>query len=62
MDRAVEQLPEVRLPGIAADSVKHGQSVLVKHLPAEGLVRLYEEQFIGIGVIDDDGKVARGVW
>ena len=59
MDRAVEQLPEVRLPGIAADSVKHGQSVLVRHLPAEGLVRLYEEeQFIGIGVIDDDGKVA----
>ena len=59
MDRAVEQLPAVRLPSIAADSVQHGQSVLVRHLPAEGLVRLYEEeQFIGIGVIDDDGKVA----
>ena len=59
MDRAVEQLPAVRLPRIAADSVQHGQSVLVRHLPAEGLVRLYEEeQFIGIGVIDDDGKVA----
>jgi tRNA pseudouridine55 synthase len=28
-------------------------------LPAEGLVRLYdEEQFIGIGSINDDGKVA----
>jgi tRNA pseudouridine55 synthase len=28
-------------------------------LPEEGLVRLYEEgQFIGIGSIDDDGKVA----
>jgi tRNA pseudouridine55 synthase len=28
-------------------------------LPAEGLVRLYdEEEFIGIGAIDDDGKVA----
>ena len=59
MERAVEEFPEVRLPNIAADSVKHGQSVLVRHLPAEGLVRLYdEEQFIGIGVIDDDGKVA----
>lgn len=59
MDRAVEQLPAVRLPRIAADSVQHGQSVLVRHLPAEGLVRLYEEeQFIGIGVINDDGKVA----
>jgi len=47
------------LPSITADCVKHGQAVLVRHLPAEGLVRLYdEEEFIGIGAIDDDGKVA----
>ena len=59
MDEAVGNLPEVRLPSITADCVKHGQAVLVRHLPAEGLVRLYEEeQFIGIGSIDDDGKVA----
>ncbi len=59
MDEAVGDLPEVRLPSITADCVKHGQAVLVRHLPAEGLVRLYdEEEFIGIGAIDDDGKVA----
>ena len=59
MDQAVENLPEVRLPSVTADCVKHGQAVLVRHLPAEGLVRLYdEEQFIGIGSINDDGKVA----
>ena len=59
MDRAVSNLPEVRLPSDTAGFVKHGQAVLIPHLPAEGLVRLYEdEQFIGIGVIDDDGKVA----
>lgn len=59
MDEAVGNLPEVRLPSITADCVKHGQAVLVRHLPAEGLVRLYEEEeFIGIGCIDDDGKVA----
>jgi len=59
MDEAVGDLPEVRLPNITADCVKHGQAVLVRHLPAEGLVRLYdEEEFIGIGAIDDDGKVA----
>jgi tRNA pseudouridine55 synthase len=59
MDQAVEDLPEVRLPSDTADCVKHGQAVLVRHLPAEGLVRLYdEEQFIGIGSINDDGKVA----
>lgn len=59
MDMAVANLPQVRLPEITASHVKHGQAVLVRHLPAEGLVRLYEEeQFIGIGVIDEDGKVA----
>jgi len=59
MDRAIEDLPEVNLPNIAASQFKNGQSVLVRHLPEEGLVRLYEEeQFIGIGCIDDDGKVA----
>ncbi len=59
MDRAVEDLPEVVLPSITASFIKNGQPVLVRHLPAEGLVRLYDqEQFIGIGCIDDDGKVA----
>ena len=59
MDRAVAHLPEVALPAIAAGSIKQGQAVLIRHLPAEGLVRLYEDgRFIGIGGIDDDGKVA----
>lgn len=59
MDEAVGNLPEVRLPSITANCVKHGQAVLVRHLPAEGLVRLYEEEhFIGIGCINDDGMVA----
>ena len=59
MDKAIEDLPEVVLPSITADFIKNGQPVMVRHLPEEGLVRLYEEeQFIGIGCIDDDGKVA----
>lgn len=59
MDRAIADLPEVVLPSITASFIKNGQPVLVRHLPEEGLVRLYEEeQFIGIGCIDDDGKVA----
>jgi tRNA pseudouridine55 synthase len=59
MDEAVSDFPAVHLPEITASFVKNGQAVLVQHLPAEGLVRLYEdEQFIGIGCIDDDGKVA----
>lgn len=59
MDRAIEDLPGVNLPGITAGHVRNGQAVMVRHLPEEGLVRLYEdERFIGIGCIDDDGKVA----
>ncbi len=59
MDEAVLDLPEVVLPSITASFIKNGQPVLVRHLPEEGLVRLYdEERFIGIGCIDDDGKVA----
>ena len=59
MDKAIKDLPEVVLPSITARCIKNGQSVLVRHLPEKGLVRLYEEeQFIGIGCINDDGKVA----
>jgi tRNA pseudouridine55 synthase len=59
MDKAMEDLPEVVLPSVTASFIKNGQPVLVRHLPEEGLVRLYEEgQFIGIGCIDDEGKVA----
>lgn len=59
MDRAIQDLPEVNLPSITASHVKNGQAVLVRHLPKNGLVRMYEdEQFIGIGSIDVDGKVA----
>ncbi|MFK7863667.1 MAG: tRNA pseudouridine(55) synthase TruB [Pseudohongiellaceae bacterium] len=59
MDKAIEDLPAVVLPSITADFVKNGQAVLVSHLPADGLVRMYDEElFLGIGCIDDDGKVA----
>ena len=59
MDQAIAELPEVNRPSLTASHLKNGQAVIVRHLPKEGLVRLYEEeQFIGIGCIDDDGKVA----
>ena len=58
-DLAVTDLPKVSLSIDTAFYVKQGQPVIVSHLPTEGLVRLYEEEnFIGIGVILDDGRVA----
>lgn len=59
MDRAVEDFPEVSLPESTAKFIKQGQPVLVRHLPDEGYVRLYEgSRFIGIGSILEDGRVA----
>lgn len=59
MDKAVNDLPAVHMPAYTARFLKQGQAVQVSKPPANGLLRLYEdEEFIGIGVIDDDGKVA----
>jgi len=59
MDEAINYLPEVVLPDLSAGWIKQGQAVLVRHLPEQGLVRLYQgDQFIGIGSILDDGRVA----
>lgn len=59
MDKAIDTLPAVHLPAYTALFLKQGQAVQVNKPPADGLLRLYEdEEFIGIGIIDDDGKVA----
>jgi tRNA pseudouridine55 synthase len=58
-DQAILELPEVILPAATAEYVLQGQAVILRHLPTEGLVRLYNEGiFIGIGEILDDGRVA----
>ena len=58
-DQAIQELPEVILPAATAEYVLQGQAVITRHLPTEGLVRLYKEDvFIGIGEILDDGRVA----
>jgi len=68
---AVQQWPSLALAGALAFYIKQGQPVLVPHAPASGWVRLYEastpaaqasaccdEDFIGVGEILDDGRVA----
>ncbi|MDG3088921.1 tRNA pseudouridine(55) synthase TruB [Vibrio hannami] len=61
MDTAVQDLPEVNLIPELTDMVQHGQPVQVFGAPAEGQVRMTsgeEKLFIGVGEIDDDGKIA----
>ncbi|MDL2040997.1 tRNA pseudouridine(55) synthase TruB [Vibrio parahaemolyticus] len=61
MDTAVEDLPEVNLIPELADMVQHGQPVQVLGAPEQGALRLTmgeEHLFIGVGEMNDDGKIA----
>lgn len=61
MDSAVQDLPKVNLIPELTDMVQHGQPVQVFGAPVEGVVRMTsgkEDIFIGVGEIDDDGRVA----
>jgi len=60
MDTAVSDWPDIRLSSDLEFYVKQGQPVMVPKAPANGFVRLYgaSDDFIGVGVINDDGKVA----
>ena len=61
MDTAVDSLPEVNMSAIVASYVNQGQAVQVPNVPLDGFVRMTvgeAREFIGVGEIDDDGKVA----
>jgi len=60
MDSAVADWPEIQLTADAAYYLRQGQPVLVPQAPTDGWVRLYagEHGFLGVGTIQDDGKVA----
>lgn len=59
LDSAIMDWPKVVLDVDSAYYIKLGQPVQVSKAPTEGLVRIYEEDcFIGVGKIQDDGRVA----
>jgi len=60
MESAVSDWPDVCLSDDAAYYLRQGQAVLVPKAPTDGWVRLYagEGLFLGVGQIQDDGKVA----
>ncbi len=59
-DSAVATWPAVRVRGDVAFYLRQGQPILAPHMPTQGWVRLYQgdDQFLGIGEILDDGRVA----
>ena len=60
IDTALQSWPHVSLNKDMANYLRHGQAVLVPKAPTEGLVKLYgyEDEFLGVGHILDDGRVA----
>ncbi|MCD6039869.1 MAG: truB [Gammaproteobacteria bacterium] len=60
LETSVQNLPAVKLSNAAAFYMKMGQSVMVPHFPAQGLVRIYSchDEFMGVGEILEDGRVA----
>ncbi|AFI88835.1 tRNA pseudouridine(55) synthase TruB [Pectobacterium parmentieri] len=61
MESPVIDFPEVNLPPVVAGYLKLGQAVQAAHAPLNGMVRITEgdaHKFIGMGEIDDDGRVA----
>jgi tRNA pseudouridine55 synthase len=60
LESALSEWPEVKLTADAAFYLKQGQPVLVPNAPTSGWVRLYANQseFVGVGEILDDGRVA----
>lgn len=59
-DSALAGWPAVHLNNDSTYYLKMGQAVMVPKAPTSGLVRLYDDKevFIGVGEIEDDGKVA----
>jgi tRNA pseudouridine55 synthase len=61
LETSLTQFPIVKLPISSVSYIRKGAPVVVPHLPSTGLVRLFSErqdEFIGIGEILGDGRVA----
>jgi len=61
MDSPASDFPIVNIPSVVAAYFKNGQPVRASTTPTEGLVRVTEGEegkFIGMGEIDDEGRVA----
>ena len=60
IDSALRDCPSVQLDDDLAYYARLGQAVLVPGTPSSGVVRLYNDKrmFMGIGNILDDGRVA----
>lgn len=59
VDSALQDLPEIQASESLVFYMRQGQAVMAPHAPVNGLVRIYDQQhqFIGVGEVQDDGKI-----
>ena len=63
MNTACDGIPKVYVDEMSANFLRHGNPVQAHNAPLEGMVQVYigdlaSSEFIGVGMIDDDGLVA----
>lgn len=63
MNTACDGIPKVYVDEMSANFLRHGNPVQAQNSPLEGMVQVYigdleSNEFIGVGIIDDDGLVA----
>ncbi|GAA6205926.1 MULTISPECIES: tRNA pseudouridine(55) synthase TruB [Thalassotalea] len=63
MNTACDGIPKVYVDEMSANFLRHGNPVKAENSPLEGMVQVYigdmdSDDFIGVGMIDDDGLVA----
>jgi tRNA pseudouridine55 synthase len=59
IDSGIADWPDVHLDSASAFYVKQGQPIQVAHAPTAGWVRIYDQsRFLGVGEIQDDGRIA----
>lgn len=60
VETSVQTFPAVKLSASAVFYMRMGQPVMVPHLPAQGMVRIFADdtRFMGVGEVLPDGRVA----
>lgn len=60
VDCLVQALPKVVMPVAMAHFINHGQPVLLKSAPKDGVLAMYDDsgRFLGVGEVNDDGYLA----
>jgi tRNA pseudouridine55 synthase len=64
MTSACDGIPPVFVDDMSANFLRHGNPVQASSAPSEGMVQVFigdnedEGEFIGVGFIDDEGRVA----